>query len=250
MNLARVVSVRPKMRPWALMGANYFLLAATTALLMKIAIELGGEAAKQRTLVAKPWTVVGGLMMVAANALALALLAAVSKYRAEAGDGRLRLRWKLFGWGVLFGLAVQGLSWEQFAGLSPSAFCAKVAGSAYPTASTVVVLAFAASCALGGPILEEIFVRGLLFDSFARHYSIATAVILNALCFSVLHWELRDIPLCILSFVFGVVFAIVRHRTGNLSFGYGAHIAFNATFVFVLFSAGGGLPREIADVLH
>lgn len=250
MNLARVVSVRPKMRPWALMGANYFLMVAISIVLANVVIRLGGEALKTKVLVLAPRSVVGVVAAVAVDALILALLCAVSKYGAEARDGRLRVRWKLFGCGALFGLAMQALSWDQFVGLSPAAFLGRVAHAPHPTAAAAVTLVFAASCGIGAPIFEEIFMRGLLFDSFAKHYSIAAAVILNAVCFSSLHWEQWNIPLGIMAFVLGVVFAIVRHRAGNLSFGYGAHIAFNATYVFVLLSGGGNPPPEVADLLN
>lgn len=250
MNLARVVSVRPKMRPWALMGANYFLLVAMGLVLARLVIRLGGEALKTKVVILAPRSVVGVVAALAADALILALLCAVSKYGAEARDGRLRVRWKLFGCGALFGLAMQALSWSQFVGLSPSAFLARVAHAPHPAAAAAVTLVFAASCAIGVPIIEEIFMRGLLFDSFAKHYSIVAAVILNAVCFSSLHWEQRDLPLAIMSFVLGVVFAIVRHRAGNLSFGYGAHIAFNATFVFVVLTGGGKPPSEVVDLLN
>jgi len=250
MNLARVVSVRPKMRPWALMGANYFLMVAASIALANLVFRLGGGGLRTTGAVLAPRSVVGTLMAFAADALILALLCGVSKYGAEARDGRLRIRWGLFGYGVLFGLAMQAIDWGQFVGVAPSAFLARVAHAPHPTAAGVVAVAFVASCAGGVPIVEEIFLRGLLFDSFAKHYPIIAAVILNALCFSMLHWEQRNIPLAIMSFVLGVAFAVVRHRSGNLSFGYGAHIAFNATYVFVLLSGGGNPPPEVSALLN
>ena len=45
-------------------------------------------------------------------------------------------------------------------------------------------------------------------------------------------------------------FAAMRAKTGNLSFGYGAHIVFNGTYWVVWLLGGHGLPFEVSELLR
>lgn len=250
MRVPRVFSVRPWLRPWGLLGANYFLVTVLAVAGMFAVRSVGGEAADRSHLALAPGSLVGLMLVGAAGALSLAFLVCATGYRREAGDGRLAPRWKLFLLGAALGGAAQALDWGQFAGLNLTTFAARIGHAARPFGAAGAIVLFGLFYALVPPLVEEVFVRGLLFDSFARHYSTGWAIALSAVCFSALHWESRNVELCVVSFLLGLLFAAMRAKTGNLSFGYGAHIVFNGTYWVVWLLGGHGLPFEVSELLR
>jgi membrane protease YdiL (CAAX protease family) len=98
--------------------------------------------------------------------------------------------------------------------------------------SAFVVIATAVLAAVGAPIVEELFFRGLTQRAIDRRLGTIPGVILSALLFGLLHWQAADhigqtISLVSAIVVYGVMFAIVdrwQHRLGPSIF---AHMTIN-----------------------
>ncbi len=97
--------------------------------------------------------------------------------------------------------------------------------------SPVGVALFILIVAVGAPIAEEIFFRGLLQRSLLRRFGPIAAVALSALIFGLTHFELLQLPALI---GFGVVLGVLAVRTGRLGPGIFAHLSFNAVTVVAL----------------
>ncbi|MDQ2754209.1 MAG: CPBP family intramembrane metalloprotease [Actinomycetota bacterium] len=103
-------------------------------------------------------------------------------------------------------------------------------------ALTVVVLF--AFLAIGAPVVEELFFRGLLLrallgKSHGRRWGPAAAIVVSGLLFALAHFEALQFGGLA---AFGVVLGILSWRTGRLGPGIAAHAAFNAAAVVTLFS--------------
>jgi uncharacterized protein len=87
--------------------------------------------------------------------------------------------------------------------------------------------------AIGAPVLEELFYRGLLLRSLQkRGMSDGWACVVSGVAFGAMHMQaLQFFGLA----VFGIVLAVLAVRTGRLGTAVWAHIGFNATTVLVLF---------------
>jgi membrane protease YdiL (CAAX protease family) len=85
--------------------------------------------------------------------------------------------------------------------------------------------------AVGAPVVEELFFRGLLQRALARRLGRGVAVLGSAVVFGLAHFELLQLPALIL---FGVVLALLADRTGRLGPGIVAHAVFNAATVLTL----------------
>jgi membrane protease YdiL (CAAX protease family) len=98
-------------------------------------------------------------------------------------------------------------------------------GSAHTVLAVAVLLFF---LAVGAPLVEELFFRGLLLRSLAGWVSVPGAVVISGLLFALAHFE--AIQFAGLA-VFGIVLGIVAWRTGRLGPTVAAHSAFNAAAV-------------------
>jgi membrane protease YdiL (CAAX protease family) len=88
--------------------------------------------------------------------------------------------------------------------------------------------------AVGAPIVEEIFYRGLLMRSMARRWGMAVAVVASSLVFGLAHFQPYDL---IALAPAGLVFAWLATRFGRLGPAIWAHVAFNLTAVIALLSS-------------
>jgi membrane protease YdiL (CAAX protease family) len=92
-----------------------------------------------------------------------------------------------------------------------------------------------------GPLMEELFFRGMLYPALARRVGMTASIVITALFFALLHasqlgnsWS----PLLII-FVVGVVLTVIRARSGSVAAGTIAHAAYNsALFTAIYFSTG------------
>ena len=87
------------------------------------------------------------------------------------------------------------------------------------------------------PAFEELVFRGFLFPVFARSVGPWLGIVLTAIPFGFLHgaqnhWAWQPV---LLITVAGVIFGVVRHKTGLTSAAFLLHAAYNAT-VFSLFA--------------
>ncbi len=89
------------------------------------------------------------------------------------------------------------------------------------------------------PFVEELFFRGFLYPVLARRAGVTLGVLLTSAAFAVVHgaqlahhWA----PLLML-FLVGLLFTVVRARTGSVAAPYLLHAAYNFTLFFTLYLA-------------
>ncbi|MCU1497353.1 MAG: Abortive infection protein [Acidimicrobiales bacterium] len=97
----------------------------------------------------------------------------------------------------------------------------KVVGA--PSIALLVVIV-----AIGAPLAEEIFFRGLVLRSIQKRFGVAWAVVGSSVAFGVTHLQPLQLPALAAA---GACFALLAIRTGRLGPAIVAHIAFNATTV-------------------
>ena len=99
-------------------------------------------------------------------------------------------------------------------------------------------LGLLASVAVGAPIVEELFFRGLLLRSLQRRMPDAAAVAVSAVVFGLAHGSTLPAEAVVLVIVsltaFGAVLAFLALRTGRLGPGIVAHAVFNLFTVLYL----------------
>jgi membrane protease YdiL (CAAX protease family) len=100
------------------------------------------------------------------------------------------------------------------------------------------------SVALGAPVVEELFFRGLLLGALRRRLNDGLAVALSAVTFGLAHGSSLPADAVILVMVsltvFGAMLAALAIRTGRLGPGIVAHAAFNLfTVLYLTFHKGG-----------
>jgi membrane protease YdiL (CAAX protease family) len=92
-------------------------------------------------------------------------------------------------------------------------------------------LVFAIVIAIGAPVVEELFYRGLLLRSLQRYLADGPAVAVSGLIFGATHFELLQLPALALA---GTLFAVLVVRTGRLGPAIWAHVAFNTITIVAL----------------
>jgi membrane protease YdiL (CAAX protease family) len=98
-------------------------------------------------------------------------------------------------------------------------------GGVHTPATAVVILLF---LAIGAPLFEELFFRGLLLRSLLGRLPAVVAILITSVLFALAHFE--AVQFAGLA-VFGVVVGYLAWRTGRLGPSIGAHVAFNAAAV-------------------
>jgi len=91
-------------------------------------------------------------------------------------------------------------------------------------------LLFMAMAVLVAPLVEETLFRGYLYPLFARSFGVAPGIVITGVLFGLMHgaqlgwtWALVSV----LIFV-GIVFTIVRARTGSVFASYLMHLGYNS----------------------
>ena len=93
---------------------------------------------------------------------------------------------------------------------------------------------FGVSVAVGAPIVEELFFRGLLQPSIQRWTGGIGGVLITAALFGLLHVGDNPIEAAFPLAVFGAIVGLMAWRTGRLGPGIIAHMTFNGITVVVL----------------
>lgn len=89
--------------------------------------------------------------------------------------------------------------------------------------------------AIGAPLVEELFFRGLLLRSLQRRFGTTVAVIGSSVVFAAIHMQLLQFPALLM---FGLVAALLTVRSGRLGPAIWTHVGFNAVTVLALLAAG------------
>lgn len=152
-----------------------------------------------------------------------------------AEDFGFRARWSDLGLGVAVAVAVQ-LAVLPLLGLllRPLLGQPEVSGPVrdlLDKAQGLAVFGLVTTVAIGAPVVEELFFRGLLLRALQRRMPNALAIALSSVAFGLAHAS--DLPahaviLVMVSLtVFGAVLAALALRTGRLGPGIVAHATFN-----------------------
>ena len=109
-------------------------------------------------------------------------------------------------------------------------------------AQGVAFVGLVLSVAVGAPIVEELFFRGLLLRSLQRRMPDTAAILLSSVAFGLAHASALPADAVILVMVsltvFGAVLAALAVRTGRLGPGIVAHASFNLFTVIYLAVTG------------
>ena len=166
-------------------------------------------------------------------------VAVVASHRKGAGtlaeDFGLRGKWSDIGLGLVVAVAVQLLVLPGIAYLlRPLLGEPEVSGPVQDLLDKSQGLAFAGlmlSVAVGAPIVEELFFRGLLLRSLQRRVPDWAAVALSAVAFGIAHGSALPVDAVLLVMisltVFGAILAVMAIRTGRLGPSIVTHAAFN-----------------------
>ncbi|MCP3855295.1 MAG: CPBP family intramembrane metalloprotease [Actinomycetia bacterium] len=89
--------------------------------------------------------------------------------------------------------------------------------------------------AVGAPLVEELFFRGLVQTVFVARLGPTVGVIAQAFLFGIVHLQLIQLPGLVL---FGLLAGELTRRSGRLGPAIWAHVAFNTTTVVALLLLG------------
>ncbi len=185
-------------------------------------LSLAGQAASQLGL----WTGMVGVALMASRRKGAGRLA---------DDFGLRFRWSDLAIGAVVALAVQLMVLPGIAFLlRPLLGEPEVSGPVkdlLDQAGGVRFLGLVLSVAVGAPIVEELFFRGLLLRSLQRRFGNGVSVALSALAFGLAHGSALPVDAVVLVMVsltvFGAILAVLAIRTGRLGAGIVTHAVFN-----------------------
>jgi len=159
-----------------------------------------------------------------------------------AADFGFRARWVDLGLGPAVAVAVQLLVLPLVGVLlRPLLGRPEVSGPVrdlLDKAGGAAFIGLVATVAVGAPIVEELFFRGLLLRSLQRRMPDALAVALSSVAFGLAHASTLPADAVVLVIVsltiFGAVLATLAVRTGRLGPGILAHATFNLFTVIYL----------------
>lgn len=144
--------------------------------------------------------------------------------------------------GIAIGLVSQfvlvplvSLPWIALLGRDTSDLETPARALADKATDPVGVVLLALIVAIGAPLIEELFFRGLLMRAIERLLGTAAAVVLSAVAFGITHFELLQFPALA---AFGAVLAVLTARAERLGPAIFAHFAFNASTVVLLLVRG------------
>lgn len=164
--------------------------------------------------------------------------AATTKGAGWATDFRVRLRGLDVPLGVIAGLFAQFIVvtlvslpvlWLTNTDFEELGEPARELGARATSPGTVVLLFL--MVAVGAPIAEEIFFRGLLLRALEKRFGTVVAVAGSSVVFGATHFQALQFPALAAA---GVVFALLAVRTDRLGPAIVAHMAFNAATVALL----------------
>jgi membrane protease YdiL (CAAX protease family) len=104
---------------------------------------------------------------------------------------------------------------------------------------------FMAMAVLVAPLVEETVFRGYLYPLFARTFGVASSVILTGILFGLMHgaqlgwtWGLVIVLVAV-----GVIFTLVRARTGSVYASFLLHLGYNSMIAALTILGPGGIEK-------
>jgi len=104
---------------------------------------------------------------------------------------------------------------------------------------------FMAMAVLVAPLVEETVFRGYLYPLFARTFGVASSVILTGILFGLMHgaqlgwtWGLVLVLVAV-----GVIFTLVRARTGSVYASFLLHLGYNSMIAALTILGPGGIEK-------
>ena len=155
--------------------------------------------------------------------------------------------WKEFGWefqkndilpGLLIGLGTQvaaGLLYLPLILIFDGIDVSEPARELVDKATGFGVLLLFLVVAIGAPLVEELFYRGLTLKAFEKKMSNRLALVLSSLVFAIAHLQLIQFPAL---FLFGFVAGYLARKYDRLGRAVWAHVGFNTTTVVALLLQG------------
>jgi membrane protease YdiL (CAAX protease family) len=143
------------------------------------------------------------------------------KIRAAA-NGRPRHAFLFFFWGCVLSLLVAALTSRM---KTPDQMPVEELFKYRSTA-----LLFMAMAVLVAPLVEETLFRGYLYPLFARSFGVTPSIVISGTLFGLMHgaqlgWTVSLVSVLI---VVGIIFTMVRARTGSVFASYLMHLGYNS----------------------
>ena len=106
-------------------------------------------------------------------------------------------------------------------------------------------LLFIGMAVLMAPLVEETLFRGYLYPLLARSFGIVPGIVITGVCFGAMHgaqlgwtWSLVSVLILV-----GIVFTMVRARTGSVFASYLMHLGYNSLISFFTIVGTHGLTK-------
>ena len=104
---------------------------------------------------------------------------------------------------------------------------------------------FMAMAVLIAPLVEETVFRGYLYPLFAKTFGVASSVIVTGILFGLMHgaqlgWTWR---LVLVLIAVGVIFTLVRARTGSVYASFLLHLGYNSMIAALTILGPGGIEK-------
>jgi membrane protease YdiL (CAAX protease family) len=106
-------------------------------------------------------------------------------------------------------------------------------------------LLFAAMAVFVAPVVEETVFRGYLYPLFAKSFGVGSSIVLTGVLFGIVHgprlgWDWRSISTFT---IVGLVFTLVRAKTGTVVSSFCLHLGYNSVLVFATIVATRGFTQ-------
>lgn len=166
------------------------------------------------------------------------------KFMGKESMFNIGFKWKWILWGLAFGLIAQILSIsialliQQAYGKESATGNGLQVAEAFAGLNPLIIFAM---LALGAPIVEEIFYRGLVFTALSNRLGLLSGGIISSVLFGISHYQgsgYNALFVVILTSSLGGLLAYARYKSGGIFLPIMIHVAFNSLSAVALIFAG------------
>lgn len=106
-------------------------------------------------------------------------------------------------------------------------------------------LLFMAMAVLIAPVVEETIFRGYLYPLMAKSFGVLPGIVVTGVLFGLMHgYQLGWTVSLVSTLIFvGVIFTLVRARTGTVFYSFLLHLGYNSTIAFIAIVGTKGFTR-------